>query len=308
MSRSLRFRLTAGRAGCSLIVVLATFSLVVHGVLGRALLRAARRTGSRTTPRPSRAWRRTRPAARSSSTMSLPEFERAVRPGTSRPGSTTARCSRARRRWPARSGRLVAEAPAPAFADVTLPDGRVGRALQICGSRFESRTPRRLEGRVSKRLVTVVVAQGTEEVRETLAVMSRWLWGAGAAGVRGGVGRGLGIVARALAPTRALASEIERHDEAQLGRPLPTADLPDEIVARGAQAQRAALARLGESFARERRFTADVSHELRTPLAALRTTLEVAASKDRDARRLPRRHHRSVGAGRPDAGPGARIC
>ena len=43
------------------------------------------------------------------------------------------------------------------------------------------------------------------------------------------------------------------------------------------------MARLGESFARERRFTADVSHELRTPLAALRTTLEVASSKDRDA-------------------------
>src|SRR5207244_5666673 len=41
--------------------------------------------------------------------------------------------------------------------------------------------------------------------------------------------------------------------------------------------------RLASSFARERRFTADVSHELRTPLAALRTTLEVAASKERPA-------------------------
>src|SRR5262249_1124471 len=43
------------------------------------------------------------------------------------------------------------------------------------------------------------------------------------------------------------------------------------------------LARLGASFARERRFTADVSHELRTPLAALRTALEVAGSREREA-------------------------
>ena len=43
------------------------------------------------------------------------------------------------------------------------------------------------------------------------------------------------------------------------------------------------LVRLRESFLREQRFTADVSHELRTPLAGLRTTLEVAASRERAA-------------------------
>src|SRR5207249_2081214 len=41
------------------------------------------------------------------------------------------------------------------------------------------------------------------------------------------------------------------------------------------------LARLGEAFARERRFTADVSHELRTPLAGLRSILEVTALVER---------------------------
>lgn len=44
----------------------------------------------------------------------------------------------------------------------------------------------------------------------------------------------------------------------------------------------ALLDRLQASFERERRFTADVSHELRTPLSAMRTVLELAASRQRE--------------------------
>jgi signal transduction histidine kinase len=44
----------------------------------------------------------------------------------------------------------------------------------------------------------------------------------------------------------------------------------------------ALLARLEESFAHERRFSADVSHELRTPLAALRAVLQLALSRPRE--------------------------
>ena len=127
----------------------------------------------------------------------------------------------------------------------------------------------------------VVVEQGTEEVRETLAVMSRWLWG-------------LALLAFVVASAAALGSwharsrhpgpgERDRAARRSAAR-APAADrgLPEEIVP-VVRKLNELLARLGESFARERRFTADVSHELRTPLAALRTTLEVAASKDRDA-------------------------
>ena len=115
----------------------------------------------------------------------------------------------------------------------------------------------------------MVIAQGTEEVRDTLATMSRWLWGLALLAFLLASGAAYALVSRGLAPARALAAEIGSHDEGELGRPLPTADLPDEIepVVRKLNAL---LARLAESFARERRFTADVSHELRTPLAIIR--------------------------------------
>lgn len=41
------------------------------------------------------------------------------------------------------------------------------------------------------------------------------------------------------------------------------------------------LDRLGEAFKREQQFIADVAHEMKTPLATLRSSLEVALSKDR---------------------------
>jgi signal transduction histidine kinase len=130
--------------------------------------------------------------------------------------------------------------------------------------------------------VTVVVAQGTEEARNTLATMSRWLWVLALAAFGAAAAATLVTVARGLGPARAVAAQIEGLDADGLDKPLATAGLPDEIepVVRKLNEL---LGRLSAAFARERRFTADVSHELRTPLAALRTTLEVAAAQERSA-------------------------
>jgi two-component system sensor histidine kinase QseC len=276
-------RLLAAVLG-TLAVVLAPFALVVHGALERALRRqldlrlvenAAAVAGMAEDESP----------APDFEYESLPEFERAVRPGYFEAwlddGRVLARSPTLGARDLPRLGATAwTTLAAPVFANLALPDGRPGRAIEL-------RQPLRVEDPspahpASKRLVTVVVAQGTEDERETLATMSRWLWALATGAFAVAAAGAFVTVGRGLRPVRALAAGIGRLDAGELDRPLPTADLPVEIepVVRKLNEL---LARLHASFARERRFTADVSHELRTPLAALRTTLEVAAARDRAA-------------------------
>lgn len=66
---------------------------------------------------------------------------------------------------------------------------------------------------------------------------------------------------------RSLGADRSAHSSAELAAPIHKLD--------------DLLARLEESFGRERRFTSDVSHELRTPLGALSAILELAGSKER---------------------------
>src|SRR5205823_2269078 len=61
----------------------------------------------------------------------------------------------------------------------------------------------------------------------------------------------------------------------RLERRLPESNLDDEL-GQLTQTINAMIARLENSFAEIRRFTADASHELRTPLTAIRTETEVA--------------------------------
>jgi signal transduction histidine kinase len=284
VTRSLRFGLSIAVV-VVLAAVLAAFAVVVHLVLERALVAQldVRLAGDAAAVA---GMAEDDPAGPEFEYESLPQFERAARPGYFQAWLDQGPLDGGRpfARSPSLGARelrsLGAKPGAPAFADLTLPDGRSGRAIEI-------RQPLRIEdgppgAGPSKRLVTVVVAEGTEEVRETLATMSRWLRALALAAFAAAAAATFLIVARGLGPARAVAAQIERLDAEELGRPLPTAGLPDEIepVVRKLNEL---LARVAASFARERRFTADVSHELRTPLAALRTTLEVATAQDRPA-------------------------
>jgi signal transduction histidine kinase/CheY-like chemotaxis protein len=64
----------------------------------------------------------------------------------------------------------------------------------------------------------------------------------------------------------------------------------DDEVGRLAATFDAMLTRLGDSFQRERQFTADASHELRTPLTAIQTILSVIRAR----RRTPEEYERAL--------------
>jgi signal transduction histidine kinase len=164
----------------------------------------------------------------------------------------------------------------PTFHRITFPDGLTLRAVAL---RF---VPRAEPGQTSPGACTIAVATGDEDVDAVVASARTWFIVMAALGLVAIAAVTAWSLARGLRPLARLAAEIERVDDDKLGAPLAIADPPAELAVPIAKLDEL-LARLGEAFARERRFTADVSHELRTPLAGLRSILEVTALVERSS-------------------------
>ncbi len=166
----------------------------------------------------------------------------------------------------------------PRYFLCTLPNGRPGRAL---GFKFKPKQARGINRSVELELV---VATDREDLDETLLQLAGLAAGCGVLLL----GTTLWVVPhmlrRGLQPLDRLGEQAARIDAGSLAARFPVDDLPDELQPIGGRLNDL-LARLEQSFERERRFSADLAHELRTPIAELRSLAECALKwpESRDA-------------------------
>jgi heavy metal sensor kinase len=141
-----------------------------------------------------------------------------------------------------------------------------------------------------EQLVGVVqVALSLGSVQETLGRLLITLLVGGPLLIGAATFSGYFLAARALAPIDHITRTARRISAEDLSARLNLPDTDDE-VGRLAATLDEMLARLDESFRRERQFTADASHELRTPLAAMQAILGVV----RERRRTPEDYEQAL--------------
>lgn len=180
--------------------------------------------------------------------------------------------------------RRTPAARSPCFTDVDLPDGRRGRLVQIdyvpalegdLGD-FDEEVfkPDRVAASLEQRGLTLVVARS--RARLDNLIRGIWMTILGVGGLSA-VLAGL-FVWRALAgglrPIDRIASQVSELDAEQLEERVVLPRTPRELAPIVGQIN-ALLARLEQSFERERRFAGNVAHELRTPIAELRALAEI---------------------------------
>jgi signal transduction histidine kinase len=129
----------------------------------------------------------------------------------------------------------------------------------------------------------VQVVQSLRPVQDALnRLLTALLLGGAALLVFAALG-GYGLSARALKPIDRITQTAQQIASGEdLSARLNLCESGDE-VGRLAATLDAMLARLDDSFRRERQFTADASHELRTPLAAMQAILGVVREGERPA-------------------------
>lgn len=130
--------------------------------------------------------------------------------------------------------------------------------------------------------VTLVIAQRMVRIDDTLTDLAGLLVLIWLAAIVVEVSVLAWVVRRGLRPAKALADQVARIDGSNLSQRIQLRRAPGELMP-VMERLNDLLGRVQSAFAHEKAFLGQVAHELRTPLAGLRSTLEVALSKPRDA-------------------------
>ena len=123
--------------------------------------------------------------------------------------------------------------------------------------------------------VVVVTGTSLQDRNESLSSLAKSFLIGGPIAILIASGIGYLLATAGFRPVEAMRRRAGRISLAQSGERLPLPQAHDEIRRLG-ETLNAMLARLEDSFERERRFVADASHELRTPLAVVKAELEAA--------------------------------
>lgn len=153
----------------------------------------------------------------------------------------------------------------PVFYNTILENGLPLRA-------WAARLPMMIR---DKQTPKVILAVNREEIDESLRRLARNLIGGGIAACLLFSGLLIITLRISLRPLRNLGEQAATMDAESLHERFSEQSAPADIRPIVGRLNNL-MAKLEESFARERRFSGDLAHELRTPLAAIRTTAEVA--------------------------------
>ncbi|MGC3961214.1 MAG: ATP-binding protein [Verrucomicrobiota bacterium] len=160
----------------------------------------------------------------------------------------------------------------PVFWNLTLPDGRLGRAV---GMRFNPEDSDDVVQKEATLDAIIIVAATRSDLDHTLATLQWVLAGGGLLLLAATTLIVPRILKRELLPLQQLADEAGSIDATSLASRFSTTGLPGELTPIAARLNEL-LCRLENSFERERRFSSDVAHEFRTPVAELRSLAELA--------------------------------